>query len=205
MAILKLDDGILMRLRIQKQQWRRALAVLAAFLCLFPAAFLVQGQENGYTEYQIKALFLFNFAKYVQWPQWAFPRSNSPITIGVVGDDNFGGDLPAAILGKSVEGRAFVIRHLSAAASPQGCQILFISGSESSHMKQILDQAAGRPILTVGEDKAFSDEGGMIDFVLKDGRVRLEINLEPAGRAGLKISSKLLAVADTVTGKAAQR
>lgn len=173
-------------------------AVLALFLKNAPA---VEGQENGFTEYHVKALFLYNFGKYVVWPEQAFPKTNTPFTIGVVGEDDFGDDLPRTLNGKSICAHPFAIRHLSATDDFQQCQILFISKSESSHVADILAKVGTLPILTVGEDQAFAANGGMINFVLKDGNVRLEINLLSANKAGLKISSKLLAVADVVKGK----
>jgi len=182
---------------------RRAVCAAMAWAFLAPAT-PAQCQDNGLTEYHVKALFLFNFAKYVQWPDQAFPDTNAPITIGIVGEDNFGEDLSHAIAGKTVNGRTVVIRHLSAGDYPQSCQILFISDSESSDMKDILRRVGTQPVLTVGEDKAFARNGGIIDFVVKDDKVRLAINLDAANKAGLKISSKLLAVADSVTGKAAR-
>ena len=180
------------------------IAGLAALTCILKTAIPAEGQESGFTEYKVKALFLYNFSKYVEWPPQAFLDANAPITIGIIGDDNFGEDLPRAVDGKTVGGRTLVIKHLSANDSPQGCQILFISDSEFSHLDDILNRTATLPVLTVGEDKLFSKDGGIINFVLKDGNVRLEINLDSANKAGLKISSKLLAVADTVKGKAAR-
>jgi hypothetical protein len=185
----------------QARWWRIAVAVMW-LVGFFKLAIPAEGQDNGFTEYHVKALFLYNFAKYVQWPDGVFPNSNAPITIGIVGDDNFGKDLPNAVEGKTVNGRGFVIKHLSATDDPAGCQILFISRSESSHVGQILANLAAQPVLTVGEDKAFSQNGGTINFVLMDGNVRLEINMDSADKAGLKISSRLLAVADTVKRKA---
>ena len=182
----------------------RNLIAAAVLLCFFSAAVAAKCQDGGFTEYHVKALFLFNFAKYVQWPEQAFSDTNAPITIGIVGEDKFGDDLPNAVEGKTVGGRSFAIKHLSANDNPQGCQILFISDSESSQVGDILQKVGALPILTVGEDKSFSRSGGIINFILKDGNVRLEINLDSASRAGLKISSKLLAVADTVRRKEAQ-
>lgn len=159
-------------------------------------------QENALPEYQVKALFLYNFAKYIEWPPAAFFGTNSPITIGIIGEDNFGAALPSAVNAKTVGGRSFAIKHLSANDNLQGCQILFISGSESANTATILGKVGAQPILTVGEDGTFLEEGGIINFVLKNGNVRLEINLASSDKAGLKISSRLLAVADIVKRKA---
>jgi hypothetical protein len=169
---------------------------------------LLLGLNSGFcgeppaTEYQVKALFLFNFAKYVDWPAAAFPNATAPIIIGVIGTDPFGGNLQHDVEGKTINGRPFFIKHLADDADLSGCQILFISDSEASRMDGILNKACMLPILTVGEDEQFAQKNGMINFMLKDGKVRLEIDLTSARKTGLKISSRLLAVADVVKGEA---
>ncbi len=150
---------------------------------------------------QVKAIFLLNFAKYVDWPTAVFPDNHAPLTIGVIGMDPFGGYLQQHVEGKTINGHPFVIKHLAANADLSGCQILFISDSEASRMDGILDRAGMLPILTVGEDEQFAQKNGIINFVLKDGKVRLEIDLTVAKKTGLTISSRLLAVADVVKGK----
>jgi hypothetical protein len=152
-------------------------------------------------EYQVKALFLLNFSKYVDWPPQAFAGSNTPITIGVCGESKLGEALKNIVAGKSVGGRAIVIRQLESTEDSSRCHILFVSDAEAPRMRGILDKASALPILTVGEDAVFARSGGIINFVLKNGNVRLEIDLIAAQKAGLTISSKLLAVADVVKGK----
>jgi hypothetical protein len=153
------------------------------------------------TDTQVKAVFLFNFAKYVDWPATAFSNATAPITIGVIGTGSFDDSIQHVVEGKTINGRRFVIKHLAADSELAGCHILFISHSEASRMGPILDRAGALPILTVGEDEQFARNGGIINFVLKNGNVRLEIDLAAAKKAGLSISSKLLAVADVVKGK----
>lgn len=171
---------------------------LLFFMEMIPQA---KGAERTFTEYKVKALFLFNFAKYVDWPAEIFPATNSPIIIGIVGKDKFGDELEHAVEGKRVNGHGFTIKHLAANDDLHVCQILFIADSEASQMKNILNKLDALPVLTVGEDKAFEENGGIIDFILKENRVRLEINLAAMNRAKLRISSKLLAVADVVREK----
>lgn len=175
-----------------------SLIVLAAFL-FCPGR--INGGEAAFTEYQVKALFLFNFVKYVDWPAETFPTTNAPITIGVLGKDNFGTDLQHAVEGKSINGRAILIQHVTTDTKMAGCQILFISASEKADLDEILAKTGALPILTVGEQEQFLAKGGIINFTLKDEQVRLEINLDAARLAKVRISSKLLAVADVVTGK----
>jgi hypothetical protein len=157
--------------------------------------------DGSMPEYDVKALFLLNFTKYVAWPPAAFAGSNSPILIGVCGQSKLGEALDKAVAGKSVGGRAIVIRQLKSTDDISECHILFVSDSESSRMREILEKAGALPILTVGEGAPFAQNGGIINFVLKNGNVRLEIDLAAARKAGLAISSRLLAVADVVKGK----
>jgi len=176
-------------------------AVWLVSLYVLLAAFQAQAEDAVFTESHIKALFLVKFARYVEWPANTYSATNLPITIGVLGRDDFGDDLPKAIAGQTVNGRGFVIKHLAADDELGGCQILFISDSEASHMDKILARAGALPILTVGEDKPFAQNNGIIDFLHKGDNIRLEINLTTANQAGLKISSRLLSVADVVKGK----
>jgi hypothetical protein len=171
------------------------------FLVLSCAKMLVAADTPAPSEEQVKAVFLFNFAKYVDWPPDALPGNATPITIGVIGTDSIGDDLQHDVEGKTINGHPFVIKHMAWDAEWSGCQILFISRSEAARTGEILDKASTLPILTVGESEAFARNGGIVNFVLKNGNVRLSINLNAARKAGLNISSRLLAVADVVKGK----
>ena len=150
------------------------------------------------SEYQVKALFLLNFAKYVDWPSEAMPTANSPIIIGILGQDNFNESLTNSVDGKSINGHSIVIKHFSINEDMSGCAILFISSSNNSQLGDILKKTGAFPILTVGEDDSFLQKGGIIDFMLKDGKIHLAINLRAAKKVKLQISSKLLSVADVV-------
>ncbi len=178
----------------------KMLILATVALVLFRAETLIAADTPAASEAQLKAIFLFNFAKYVDWPAAAFTNDTAPILIGVVGTDPFGDNL-RHIEGKTIHGRRFAVKHLASDSDLSGCQILFISDSEASRMREILNKAGALPILTVGEDEAFARNGGIINFVLKNGNVRLEIDLAAAKKAGLTISSRLLAVADVVKGK----
>lgn len=159
------------------------------------------GAEPSLTKQHVEAVFLLNFAKYVDWPAESFADTNAPIVIGVLGTDPFGDDLRRTVEGKSVKGRPFIIKYLAADSEMTTCHILFISGSEAGRMRDILNLASSLPILTVGEHEEFARHGGIINFVLKNDNVRLEIDLASAKKAGVTISSRLLAVADVVKGK----
>lgn len=153
----------------------------------------VQAQTSN--EYQVKAAFLYNFAKFVDWPAEAFGGGSGPLVIGVVGDDPFGGVLDQAINGKTINGRSMVVHRLKWGQDLRSCHILFISSSERSRLPQIIQSLRGASVLTVGDMGGFNQQGGIVNFVLEANRVRFEINSRGADQARLRISSKLLALA----------
>jgi hypothetical protein len=118
-----------------------------------------------------------------------------------MGIDLFGDNLRDYVKGKTINGHPLVVKHFDSDSDLSGCQILFISDSETPRVGAILDRASGLPILTVGEGETFARSGGIINFVIKNGNVRLAIDLVAARKAGLGISSRLPAVADVVKGK----
>jgi hypothetical protein len=160
---------------------------------LRPAAY---SQEP--TEYQVKAAFLLNFARFVEWPADAFGGDGSPFVIGVLGNDPFGYALDQTVKDKSVNGRRFAIRRLQTARDTKGCHILFISSSERGHLSQLLSSLNGSPFLTVGDMDRFTQMGGMIGMVLQENKVRFEINVGMTELARLKVSSKLLSLATVI-------
>jgi YfiR/HmsC-like len=182
---------------------RRWLAAALAFSFLMGTAATTQlaAAEASLTEYQVKALFLLNFTKYVTWPASAFAETNSPIAIGIYGEDKFGEDLEKAVTGKNVGGRSIVIQRIKSADESAKCHIVFIGSSEKKRAGEIIAQLQTAPVLTVGEIEQFTEQGGIINFTKKEGKVRLEINLQAAQLANVQISSKLLSVADVVKGK----
>jgi hypothetical protein len=170
-------------------------------LGLFMAGSPGRAEEPSLPEYQVKALFVFNFAKYVDWPQTAFANDSAPITIGLLGENKLRAHLEKVVEGKTIAGRKVLVRQIEKDEDCAACQILFVSASEKRRTGEILDQGKDRPVLTVGETERFAEQGGMIGFIKKDGKVRLQINLEAARRAKLQLNSKLLSVADTIMGK----
>ena len=158
-------------------------------------------QQPVSTEYQVKAAYLFNFAKFVEWPANTFSNANAPLEICVIGLNPFGRGLEDSIAGKTVSGRHIEISHKSDAVSARSCQIVFISVSDKGQISQLLQQLNGASVLTVGNTSGFTNDGGMINFVLEGDRVRFEANLEAAEHAHLKISARLLGVAKSVVCK----
>ena len=152
-------------------------------------------QESPPSEYQLKAAFLFNFAKFVDWPPEAFTSTNAPMVIGILGEDPFGPDLENTIHNKSIAGRAIVHKRVTSLAEARSCHILFISSSEKKRLPEIFGNLRGASVLTVSETDTFTELGGMINFVMEGKKIRFQINDDAAKSAGLKISSKLLGVA----------
>ena len=146
-------------------------------------------------EYQVKAFFLYNFARYVEWPAQALGPGKDPIVICVLGRDPFGAALQQAISGKAIDGRSLVIHELRELRPGCNCHILFVGASERKLSPSAL-KASG--VLTVGETPEFLKDGGVINFKLEDGKVRFEINVAAADQQGLRISSKLLSLAEVV-------
>ncbi|MEO8657033.1 MAG: YfiR family protein [Bryobacteraceae bacterium] len=152
----------------------------------------LQGQVD---EYEVKAFFLFHFAKYVEWPASSFKNGTDPIVICILGENPFGGALERAIAGKLVEGHPFVVRQIATAQQPVSCHILFVGSAERKRFHSIASSLKNSGVLTVGEFQGFTTDGGVINFKLDEGKVRFEINQEAAERAGLHISSRLLSLA----------
>jgi hypothetical protein len=151
-------------------------------------------------EYRVKAAFLFHFAQLVDWPPEALGDEKQPLTLCTVGKDPFGGDLEATLQGKSIGARALQVRHLKQVQDAQGCQILFVAGSERKEVASVLAALKEAAVLTVGESEDFVKQGGMIGFSMENNKLRFDINVEAATRAKLKISSRLLLLAKSVIG-----
>jgi YfiR/HmsC-like len=158
---------------------------------------VIEAQTNSPSEYQLKAAFLFNFAKFVNWPTNSFADPHS-FAICVLGKDPFGHLLEDALLNKTIADRSVVIERLKDKSEMRRCQTVFVSSSESAHLPEIFESLLGANVLLVGETTGFAASGGIIEFTLEDGHVRFTINTDAADRAGLKLSAKLLALAKIV-------
>jgi len=146
-------------------------------------------------EHQIKALYLFNFAKYVEWPKFAFPATNAPFIIGIKGNPDIVRDLSEITRGKLLKNRLIHIVSIETMQDHKGCQMIFIEGTDFPGIIHSLTGPSPKPVLTVGACDTFLNGGGIINFLKKDNTLRMEINLKNAHLSGLAVSSKLLAVA----------
>jgi hypothetical protein len=149
-------------------------------------------------EYAVIGAYLYNFAKFVEWPAHAFPSAESPLLLCTLGPDPFDPGLERQLREKKVGDRSLVLRHLRVSSEAQSCHILFISGNNRERIHQAVDRLKGKSVLIVGESPDFEQMGGMVQFVLDDGKVRFEINLRAAERSGLKVSSRLMQVAKAI-------
>ena len=150
------------------------------------------------SEYQVKAVFLFNFSQFVAWPAAAFARSDSPIVICVLGRDPFGPDLDAVVSGERVGARSLVVHRYQDVQDVKDCHILFIDRSEQDRLPAIMQALHGRSILTVSDIDDATRRGVMINLVNESNHIRLKINVAAARESGLTISSKLLRPAEIV-------
>jgi YfiR/HmsC-like len=158
------------------------------------SGFALFAQQRTPTAYQVEAAYLYNFTKFVEWPTDSAGKNQS-FTICVLGDDPFGGALDTTLAGEEIHGSKLAARRIGTAQDSADCRILFVSSSEESRLNEILAALDGASVLTVSDIRDFSRRGGMIQFVMANGRVRFEVNVKNVARAGLSVSADLLEVA----------
>ena len=175
----------------------RCLTRIAA--CLACAAVLgARAEVRTATEDQVRAGFLFQLAQYASWPADAYPSEASPLRFCVVGQDELVDNLEGIVSGKTIQGRAIVIARIRDLGGLQGCHLAFIGWKRVSQLRDALARWSYPPILLVGEAAGFSEAGGMVNLIIRSGRVSFEINLEAAGRARIEFRSQLLRFAHLV-------
>lgn len=177
--------------------WFLVLAICVA--CAQPTLAQQVQQPTINREYMIKSAYLYNFGRYVRWPVGSFQNAQSPLVIGVLGSDPFGNTLEIIAGQKRVEGRRIVVQNFESIDQYTRCHILFIVRSVNEEkLVEVIERLSGSNVLLVGETPSFTKLGGVISFFVKQNKVRFEISVESAKRAGLKISSKLLNLAKLV-------
>jgi hypothetical protein len=174
--------------------WSTALIVVWALFCNWT----LSAQPSKPGEYMIKATYLYNFARYVEWPARFAAAKGDSFAICVLGQDPFGTALDATIAGETIDGQSLLAKRISEPKQGLNCRVLFISSSEEGRLKEILTTLDKTGVLTVSDMPNFSKRGGMIEFVLDGDRIRFAVNLTPAQDAGLTVSSELLKVAISV-------
>jgi hypothetical protein len=166
-----------------------------AITCVFTATPSPHTQASTPSEYEVKAAYLYNFGRFVQWP--SKPEDNS-FAICVVGQDPFGPALDSTLAGETLNGKSVVARRISRPQEALDCRILFISLSEDHQLKEVLGALDKTSVLTVSDMPQFAQRGGMVQFSLEGNKVRFEVNLTAAEHAGLTLSSQLLKLATNV-------
>jgi len=178
---------------------RHGRAWLILFVLLLGAGFFAPPlRAQAFKEYDLKAAFLYRLVQFVDWPPEAFPAAETPIVIGVLGQDPFGKTLDEIIQNEVVKNRKLVVQRFRQPDEIRICHVLFISQSEGGRLDQILASLKGRHILTVGDSEDFSRRGGIVRFVTEKNKIRLRINIDIAKAANVTISSKLLRATDAV-------
>jgi len=162
-------------------------------------------QNSPSKEYQVKAAFLLNFLQFIEWPAAAFGNAETPITIGVLGDDPFGAILEKTFQDEIVQGRKLMVKRSKQVEDMKACHVVFVCKSESDHVADILTSLNDTNIVTIGEIDGFAGRGGIINFYFDDKKLRFEINPTAAQRKGLKISSQLLKRAKIVASDQGKR
>jgi hypothetical protein len=153
----------------------------------------------------VKAAFLFNFTKFVEWPEKAFNGPQAPIVIGIIGDDPFGDSLMRIVAGQKAQGRAILIVKYRRGDDLRRSQILFISASERLRNAEILASLQDASVLTVSDIDGFAEAGGTMQFVMQENRVHFVVNLDAATQSKLRVSAKLLALARVINHNEAAR
>jgi hypothetical protein len=148
------------------------------------------------SEYKVKAVFLYNFTRFIDWPPSAFSSPESPFIIGIIGDDPFGSYLEEAVSGEQIENHTIIIKRYHSISEIKDCQVLYINSSNSEYIKEIISLVGKRSILTVSDANNFARWGGMIRLFTDDEKIRIQINSNAAKASQLNISSKLLSVAE---------
>lgn len=172
---------------------RRTLGVTLALALLW----LPSGAQIS-REYQLKAVFLFNFTQFVDWPPYAFEEPASPIVIGVLGTDPFGPVLDETVRGEVVRGRPLKVERYRRVEDIKTCHVLYISQSESERLEKIVEELRTKPILTVSEIEGAAQIGVIIRLITAQNKIRFRINVEAAKEGNLTLSSKLLRMAEIV-------
>jgi hypothetical protein len=187
-----------------KKRWRKHGDGLGrVFFCLMicwlllgaPLAF---SQNEHDAEYKLKLAFLYNFAQFVEWPPDAFRVPNAPLTVCVVGENPFQGQLEQSLRDRKAGSHPIELKNLMPGDDPKACHLIFLRAGEKKAAGQMLTGLKGSSALTVGESKGFAQRGGVINLTLEENKLGFEINVDAAGQSHLRISAKLLALAKIV-------
>ncbi len=193
-----ISEMIARRIAMTSRVLYRIRLVAFTFILVFSWTGMAGSVAGVSREYQVKAVFLFNFAQFVEWPATAFSGPDAPLSLCVLGDDPFGTALQEAVHGETIANRRLEARHSRRVEDLVNCQMLFISKSEEQHIGEILAELDVMAILTVSEVEGFARRGGNINFYLEENKVRFEINPDAAQSRGIKMNAQLLSLGKIV-------
>ena len=195
------------RSRTSRSALCRILFGICACAALLCAAWMspARAQANPSVEYQVKAAFLLNFAKFIDWPASAFRDEKAPITVCVFGHDPFGNALDDMMRGKNINNRELLARRINELPELKSCQLVFVSEKEERRLPEILNSEKSASALVVGEGEDFAESGGSVQLFLENNRMRFAVNVDAVQRSRLTVSSKLLALAKIVHDKPARK
>ena len=159
---------------------------------------LLPAQAQPSREYSLKAVFLYNFTRFVEWPPQSFAASGDPFIIGILGTDPFGPVLDEVASGEKVATHPIVVKRFQHVADVDGCHILFVGNNEAVRVNEVLASLQSRNTLTVSDIPGFAASGGIIGFTTRESKIKLQVNLAASKASDLNISSKLLQVAEIV-------
>lgn len=181
-----------------KPQARKFYCILLILGSAFALPLASQAQPIN-REYQLKSVFLLNFAQFTTWPTNTFPQTNSPLVIGILGADPFGSQLDETVRFENWNGHPFIVQRYPRLEDVKPCHLLFVSGSETRRLDKVVSSVKGKPVLTVADGDAVASREIMIRLITQNNRIRFKINLDLVREANLTISSKLLRVAEVET------
>jgi YfiR/HmsC-like len=173
------------------------LAILSALLCWALGTTPASGQSV--TDDQVKAAYLFNFARFIEWPADVFDKADAPMNFCALGRSRVVDELDSSIGGKNINGHTIMVKHLHGTDEIKGCHLVFLAASAGKQQQKLLQAAKGSSVLLVAETSGFARAGGTINFIMENGRLIFEVNINAAENSHLKISSKLLALARIVS------
>jgi hypothetical protein len=193
---------LLVQSKVRSSAWARWLIILISFamLGLAPARGFT-AETPALREHELKAAFVYNFTKFVEWPSGSFPGTNAPFVVAVAGHSPCTAELEKIAKERKINGRQMIIKKVVTFDAAQDAQALFVSVSEDSRSRDWLAAVRGRSVLTIGESELFCKQGGVINFLLEGEKIRFEINMDQAEASGLKVSAQLQKLARKVLRK----
>jgi hypothetical protein len=185
------------RRRREASRWGQLGSLMALVFCLMLVPAMRGADAPAPKEHQVKAAFIYNFLKFVEWPAEKFADTNAPIIIGVAKAGPLSAALEATVKDRKINGRAIVVRPAETSDAAR-LHLFCFTGMEEARLLEAMAAFTGKRVLTVGDTDKFAQSGGMIIFMPETDKLRFEINVDAAEREGLKISAQLQKLAKSI-------